>query len=245
MSRNHWRRSHLPLAILLALSLSPGCATVPGAASNESGRGDREIRLLALGDSYTIGEGVAPADRWPVQLSALLRSAGLSVGEPTILARTGWTTADLRAAMEAQGLWQGAVERPYDLVTLLIGVNDQYRGGAAASYRPAFRALLARVVELAGGEPERVIVVSIPNWGLTPFAAGRDRMRITAEIAAFNRANREVTQAAGVTYVDISHISDRVPDAPALTAPDGLHPSAEQYRLWAEAALPAARAAIP
>lgn len=180
-------------------------------------------RYLALGDSYTIGESVDPGERFPVQLAR-----ALNLGEPQIIARTGWTTDELNAAIDAAN-----PQGPFDLVTLLIGVNNQYRGRSADEYRTQFAALLQRAVGFAGGDPSRVIVVSIPDWGVTPFAEGRDRAKIATEIDQFNAVNREEAQRAGAKWVDITPIS-RGSDA-ALVAADGLHPSGKQYAEWAKA----------
>ncbi|HEX7348180.1 MAG TPA: GDSL-type esterase/lipase family protein [Rhodanobacteraceae bacterium] len=196
--------------------------------------------FLALGDSYTIGEGVAPADRWPAQMAARLRESGTSVADPTIVATTGWTTGELAAALDAATL-----APPYALVTLLIGVNNQYRGLPLVAYRNEFRALLTRAVAWAGAVASRVVVVSIPDWGVTPFAAqsGRDRAAVAREIDAFNAAAQAATIAAGAQWVDITAVS-RSPAAADECAADGLHPSAAQYARWAEAILPIARAAL-
>ena len=184
--------------------------------------------FLALGDSYTIGEGVDAKDRWPAQLVRQLRTQGISVSDPTIVARTGWTTDELLAAIDPAHL-----APPYDLVTLLIGVNDQYRGGSAADYRPRFRELLDRAVQLAGGNPRHVIVLSIPDWSVTPFAAGRDRAAIGRAIEAFNAVNREEANGRGARRVDITESSRAADRDPCLVAGDGLHPSAEMYEQWA------------
>ena len=191
-------------------------------------------RFLALGDSYTIGESVAPSERWPVVLS---RRLGLP--EPQIIARTGWTTDELGAAID-----EAQPAGPFDLVTLLIGVNDQYRGRDVENYRKEFVILLRRAIEFAGGEAGRVIVVSIPDWGVTPFAADRDRSQIAKEIDRFNLVNRDETNRAGARYADIVATSRQARDEPALTAADRLHPSAEMYRRWVEIILPAARLAV-
>jgi lysophospholipase L1-like esterase len=198
-------------------------------------------RYLALGDSYTIGESIAPAGRWPVQLAALLRRRGVAIGEPEIVARTGWTTAELAAGIDA-----AAPRGPFALVSLLIGVNDQYRGGRPQDYRAGFTALLRRAIAFAGGEPGRVIVLSIPDWSVTPFAAesGRDLPRIAREIRQFNDVNREETRRAGARYVDITPVSQRALGDRALLAGDGLHPSAAMYAEWARLALPEAAAAL-
>ena len=190
------------------------------------------IRYLALGDSYTIGESVAENERWPKQLAAMLSEKNIQT-EVTIIARTGWTTEEL---------WQGIQASPpqgtYDLVSLLIGVNNQYRGYSVDEYREQFRFVLNKSIEYAGGDVNRVIVLSIPDWGVTPFAAGRHVDVISKEIGIFNTVNREETEAAGAHYVDITPISRQVLDDPALVAVDGLHPSGKMYTLWAEKALP-------
>jgi lysophospholipase L1-like esterase/phosphohistidine phosphatase SixA len=192
----------------------------------------RPARFLALGDSYTIGEAVAPAERWPNVLAEELK-----IGEPQIIARTGWTTDELNAAIDA-----AAPQGPFDLVTLLIGVNNQYRGRDAEEYRREFKALLGRAAGFAGGDAGKVIVLSIPDWGVTPFAEGRDRGKIAAEIDRFNAINGQEARSAGARYVDVTAIS-RESDR-ALVAGDGLHPSARQYRRWAGLVLPEARAVL-
>jgi lysophospholipase L1-like esterase len=194
------------------------------------------LRFLALGDSYTIGESVDPAQRWPVQLAAAIRAAGLDLADPVIIARTGWTTNELAAAIQAD-----PPAGPYDLVSLLIGVNNQYRGYDLASYRAEFRQLLAQAIEFAGGDVEKVVVLSIPDWGVTPFAEGRDRALIAADIDAFNAVNRRESQAAGVRYLDITLISRQAANNPDLLAADGLHPSAEMYARWVADLLPLAQ----
>lgn len=189
-------------------------------------------RYFALGDSYTIGESVDPEERFPHQLA---RELGLS--EPLIIAKTGWTTDELGNALDTVRL-----AGPYDLVTLLIGVNNQYRGRDAEQYRGEFAELLRRAIGFAGDDATKVVVVSIPDWGVTPFAEGRDRAKIAAEIDHYNAINREEASRAGARYVDITPIS-RGGD-PALVAGDGLHPSGKQYGEWVKLILPEARAAL-
>ena len=199
------------------------------------------MQFLALGDSYTIGESVAPEERWPVQLGALLRAEGLNVGDPTIIATTGWTTDELSAAIDRANP-QGA----FDLVSLLIGVNNQYRGRGQDEYREQFAALLQRAIGFAGGNPARVLVLSIPDWGVTPFAARleRDPAAVAADIDAFNAINRAETERPGAHYVDVTPFSREAAHDPSLLADDGLHPSGRMYAEWARLALPAARAAL-
>lgn len=229
---------------LLALTLMSllGFACAGGAPSSGEPVKGESLRYLALGDSYTIGEGVSPAERWPVQLAALLRRQGITVGEPEIIARTGWTVAELSAGMDA-----AAPQGPYDLVTLLIGVNDQYRGADPEAYRPAFARMLARATALAGGDTRRVVVLSIPDWGVTPFArqSGRDPARIAAEIDRFNIVNRQEAEKAGIRFVDITPLSRRAGEEAGLLAPDGLHYSGAMYGEWAGVVLPVAVEAIP
>lgn len=197
------------------------------------------IRFLALGDSYTIGEAVPESERWPVQLAALLRASGVQVAEPQIIAKTGWTTDELSA-----GIDRVDPQGPFEVVSLLIGVNNQYRGRNLDEYRAEFVALLNRAVNFAGGQPQRVLVLSIPDWGVTPFANPTERERIAKEIDAFNAVNAEEAARLGTRYVDVTPISRRAADEPNLIASDGLHPSGAMYTEWAQLALPEACAAL-
>ena len=197
-----------------------------------------QLSYLALGDSYTIGEGVDAAGRWPVQLAAALRTHGIDLADPRILATTGWTTDELWAAMDAAeplGAW--------DFVSLLIGVNNQYRGRSVDDYVGEFHRLLRRAIALAGDRVDRVLVLSIPDWGVTPFAiqSGRDRIRIADELDACNAAARDACAARGIAFVDITPASRALGGAPEMLADDGLHPSAAMYVEWMRLALPAAR----
>jgi lysophospholipase L1-like esterase len=198
-----------------------------------------DLRFLALGDSYTIGESVAADDRWPMQLAASLRAEGISVADPTIIAQTGWTTANLSDAID-----RAKPVGPYPLVGLLIGVNNQFQGRGADEYRKQYADLVQRSIGFAGGDASHVIVLSIPDWGATPFAAGQDRAKIGAEIDRFNAICREETVRAGARYVDVTPISRQAPKDAALVAEDGLHPSAKMYAEWVKLALPEAKAAL-
>jgi lysophospholipase L1-like esterase len=222
------------LLALLALVVLLGAAPPAPSAG-------KPARFLALGDSYTIGEGLVPAERWPVQLTALLRQKGVAMEEPRIIARTGWTVPDLADAVTA-----ARPQGPFALVTLQIGVNDQYQGADSERYRPAFAALLKRAVALAGGDPKRVVVLSIPDWSVTPFAGetGRDRARTAAEIERFNRVDREETAKAGARWVDVTPSSRKAAADRSLLAPDGLHPSGAMYGEWARLALPEVMGAL-
>jgi len=192
-------------------------------------------RVLALGDSYTIGEGVPEAERWPVQLAARLAQDGVACAAPTIVARTGWTTDELLAAIEQTNL-----APPYDLVTLLIGVNNQYRGYPPEQYRREFDALLERALGLAGGNAAHVVVLSIPDWGVTPFArsAGRDAARIARDLDGYDAIARELARARGVAYIDVTATTRARGAEPDMLTSDGLHPSGRMYALWTEAVLP-------
>jgi lysophospholipase L1-like esterase len=195
--------------------------------------------ILFLGDSYTIGEGVAEVERWPSHLLAMLGEGGVGAPEGVVVARTGWTADELREAIEGRRgeLAPGA---PYPLVTLLVGVNDQYRGGEPEAFRPSYRRVLAEAVGFAWGDPRRVVVPSIPDWGVTPFAQGRDRAAIAGGIDGFNAVVREEVERMGGRFVDITPLSRERGADPAFLAEDGLHYSGAMYRLWAARLLPAA-----
>jgi len=192
------------------------------------------IRYLALGDSYTIGESVPENERWSILLAGLLGQNG-HPAEVAIIARTGWTTTELWEGIQAR-----EINPPYDLVSLLIGVNNQYRGYDTDEYREQFVFLLKKSIDYAGGNPSRVIVLSIPDWGATPFASGRDRAQIAKDIDAFNAVNRAETEKAGAPYVDVTPVSREAVNDPSLIAGDGLHPSGKMYAEWAKLALPVA-----
>ncbi|KQQ78778.1 lysophospholipase [Xanthomonas sp. Leaf131] len=199
------------------------------------------LRYLALGDSYTIGEGVAVAQRWPVQLVEGLRAYGWNVAPPQIIATTGWTTDELQAGIDT-----AAPQGPFDLVSLLIGVNNQYRGRSLDEYRSQFDALLQRAIGLAAGRAAHVFVLSIPDWGLTPFAhaQGADAALIAAQIDAFNSVASDLCAKRGVRFVDITATSRDGGDAADMLVEDGLHPSGAMYARWTALALPAARDAL-
>jgi len=178
------------------------------------------LSYLALGDSYTIGEGVPEAGRWPVRLAQALREEGIALEAPRIIA-------------EPLG--------PFDFVTLLIGVNNQYRNRSAVGYAGELHTLLKRAIKFAHGRADRVMVLSIPDWGVTPFARDdkRDAATIGAEIDAFNAAARKVCEGEGVAFDDITPCSRE--HGASMLAEDGLHPSADMYALWSQQALPVAR----
>jgi lysophospholipase L1-like esterase len=196
------------------------------------------ISYLALGDSYTIGESVAPDGRWPEQLARALREESIALEAPRIIATTGWTTDELDAAIDAaQPLGH------YGFVSLAIGVNNQYRGRDVENYRGEFAGLLERAIGFADNRASRVMVLSIPDWGITPFgvASGRDVARIARELDAYNAVAREVCAQHGISFVDITPISRERGAEPVMLAEDGLHPSAAMYAAWTQLALPIAR----
>jgi lysophospholipase L1-like esterase len=188
--------------------------------------------FLALGDSYTVGQSMRERERWPVQLAGALRERGIQVADPEIIARTGWTTADLLRAIEANGDLGS-----YDLVSILIGVNDQFQGLSIEGYRARFRELLALAIKAAKGNPERVIVLSIPDWSYTPYGESLGDAEVSAKIDEFNTIAREEGDLAGVNFFDITPTTrPRIYDA-ELFADDGLHPSGKMYSTWVEVIL--------
>ncbi|HEU4556493.1 MAG TPA: SGNH/GDSL hydrolase family protein [Longimicrobium sp.] len=221
------------IRISVALAVAGACM---GASADGGKPVSGRLRYLALGDSYTIGEGVEPAERWPVRLAAMLSERGVDVGDPEIIATTGWTTDELSAAVD-----QADPRGPYALVSLLIGVNNQYRGRTADEYRDEFRGLLRRAIGFAGGDASRVVVVSIPDWSVTAFAEGRERAQIAREVDEFNAVNREIARELGAHWVDVTPTSRRMAGA---VVGDGLHPSGAQYREWTELVFPAALKAL-
>jgi lysophospholipase L1-like esterase len=223
------RFSGLLVALLLVLAAC-GDDDVAVTTTTTTTEPKQPIRVLALGDSYTIGESVAEADRWPVQLAGQLEAAGYPSVEVEIVARTGWTTFELDA-----GIDRADPQGPYDLVTLLIGVNNQFRDLDPEEYRAEFVALLQRAGGFSSGP---VLVVSIPDWGVTPFGERYDPAAVGEAIDLFNSIGREESEARGVPFVDITPTS-RSGD-PALVADDGLHPSGSQYTAWVREILPVA-----
>ncbi|WP_343745257.1 SGNH/GDSL hydrolase family protein [Chitinophaga sp.] len=184
--------------------------------------------FLALGDSYTIGESVAETERFPAQTVRLLRQKGIAVNDAKIVATTGWTTDELE-----KGIREARITGTFDLVTLLIGVNNQYRGRSLEEYREQFTQLLQQAIDFAGHQPSHVIVLSIPDWGVTPFAADRDRAAIAREIDAFNTAAKDIAAAHGAHWLDITPYTREAARDTSLVAADGLHPSGKDYARWA------------
>lgn len=188
---------------------------------------------LALGDSYTIGEQVPTAENFPHQLVTMLNAQGLKVSEPIIIATTGWTTDELAAAIKERN-----VQDTFSFVTLLIGVNNQYRGRDLDNYRQEYTQLLDTAISYANGHVNNVFVLSIPDWGVTPFAEGRDRAQIAKDIDAYNAACKDITLAHKCHYLDITDSTRKNGTTPVYLAEDGLHPSGKEYKIWAERLAP-------
>lgn len=187
---------------------------------------DREVRMLALGDSYTIGESVKMTERWPHQFVARLTDLGFDVKTPDYIATTGWTTRDLLEGIEA-GLDR---EKDYNLVSILIGVNNQYQGKVISVYEPELREIIDQAMEIVDQDAKRVFILSIPDYAYTPF--GKGDPKISKEIDAYNAINRRVAVDYGIAWFDITPISRKGLDESGLLARDELHPSGEQYGAW-------------
>jgi len=229
------------LSAILFSFLTSGCTkqapminepAINQATNPSSGTGN--FTYLALGDSYTIGEAVKQTESFPYQLQSLLKNQNINVANPKIIATTGWTTDELQTAIKKENL-----NGSYSFVTLLIGVNNQYRDYPISTYKKEFAELLQTAINYAGGNKSRVFVVSIPDWGVTPFGknSGRNPQTIASEIDNFNAANQEITLAAGINYTNITPASRNATTDISLIADDGLHPSAKMYGQWAGALL--------
>lgn len=189
--------------------------------------------FLALGDSYTIGESVGQNERWPEQLTLELAEKSIALAPPTIIAKTGWTTDELQ-----DGINQAPLDYPYDWVSLLIGVNNQYRGLDIETFKEEFENLLSQAIIFSGNKNAHVFVISIPDWGVMPFAKSQNQEKIATEIDDFNQAIYEICIHNNIRFVDITPISRQVSNHPEWIATDGLHPSGEQYAQWVKELLP-------
>jgi len=230
----------MPLAKKIALIIG-GCILFGGRKAPMQD----PLTYLALGDSYTIGQSVSEDDRYPAQVVRRLRSDGFYYTAPDIIAATGWTTGDLLNAMPDSTLDRppnGPKDRHYHVVSLLIGVNDQYRAYTQSEYRTRFTELLQRSIHLAGDNPSHVIVLSIPDYSVTPFVQGRDRAYIAAQIDSFNVINKEVAISYHTAWLDITGESRKAAYDPSLIASDSLHFSGKEYAIWAEMMEPVMRA---
>jgi lysophospholipase L1-like esterase len=192
----------------------------------------RPLEYLALGDSYTIGEAVQTSENFPNQLCQLLKEKGIGILPPRIIAKTGWTTDELINAITEAGREKPLPEN-YDIVTLLIGVNNQYRGRPLKEYEQEFTTLLKKAIVFAGDQPQHVIVLSIPDWGVTPFAEGQNREEIARSIDSFNRVNLAASRMFNAQYLDITPLTREAGTNNSLIAQDGLHPSGADYKRWA------------
>jgi lysophospholipase L1-like esterase len=191
---------------------------------------EKKHTFLALGDSYTIGEAVPENECWPMQLVEMLNAAGKPFSKPQIIATTGWTTDELMNAIRVENP-QGT----FDLVSLLIGVNNQYRGYSKELYAKEFEDLLNQAIDFAGKIANHVVVVSIPDWGATPFAEDRNREEIALEIDQYNSINHDISRTMGVHYIDITSGSRLAISDKTLVTSDNLHPSGSEYLKWANA----------
>lgn len=183
---------------------------------------------LALGDSYTIGEQVAFAENFPNQTVQLLRKTGFAFFGAEIIAKTGWTTDELSSAVENTVTLEN-----YDIVSLLIGVNNQYRGRSTNEFKIEFEHLLQTAIQFAANKPYRVFVLSIPDWGVTPFAAGRDIKQVAEEIDAYNYICETSAREFQTNFINITPSQRADGTKTAFLAPDGLHPSGNEYKKWA------------
>lgn len=184
------------------------------------------LSYLALGDSYTIGQGVSPNERYPNLLADTLEQLGIPMHKPQIIAETGWTTANLITAID-----NAQINTTFDFVSLLIGVNNQYQHKPIAEYQQQFEQLLQKAIVFANNDTSKVVVLSIPDYGYTPFGQA-NQATISAQIAEFNAINKAIANAYGVQYFDITPISQQALLQPNLVATDELHPSGEMYKQW-------------
>lgn len=196
-------------------------------------------KYLALGDSYTIGEAVAADERWPHILQGRLVGDGIKVELPIIIATTGWTTDELQAAIDKE-----KPSKNYDLVSLLIGVNNQYRGYPIEQYKKEFESLLQQAIAFAQDRADRTFVLSIPDYGVTPFAASKDPAKIARELDEYNAIAKSICDKYRVAFVDITPGSRRASEEPTLVAEDGLHPSGKMYKEWVDAAYPVVKSML-
>jgi lysophospholipase L1-like esterase len=220
------------LALLVMMSFF-ACSSSNSDSKNQMGDTKRPLKYLALGDSYTIGEGVAEEDRYPNQLvKRLNEELDLTINQPVIIAKTGWTLDELEKGIKRSK----SITPPYDLVTLLIGVNNQYRGKAVEEYKIEFEKMLLQAIGFAGNLPNHVIVLSIPDWGITPFALEKevDQSKIASEIDAYNDAKKTICKQFGVFYIDITANYRTVGAQPEMVVEDKLHPRGLVYAFWAD-----------
>ncbi len=196
------------------------------------------MKWLALGDSYTVGEDVRPDESWPAQVNRRIARV-LPGARVDVIAKTGWATCDLLLALD-----ETPPAEDYAFVALLIGVNDQYRGRAVAAFSEDLQRLLRRAIACAGGRVERTLVIAIPDWSVTPFAASRDRAALATALDTLNRLVADAAKRFGMPWLDIVDLSRRAATDPAWLAPDGLHPSGAMYAAWADRIAPVITRAV-
>lgn len=226
-------------ALFIYIALISGCSKKddPGNAYHPSST-EAGAKFLALGDSYTIGQSVTEAERWPVLFVKSLKEAGIQYRSPDIIATTGWTTRDLIFSVD-----NAKPATDYDMVSLMIGVNNQFQGQSIDAYRTEFRSLLNKSIALANGKVEHVFVLSIPDWGATPYGES-DRASIAKEIDAFNAVAKDECGKQKVLFIDITPISRQVADDPLLLARDNLHYSGKMHQRWVDAVIPLIKSRI-
>ena len=222
--------------ILIGLIILTGCVkkadTLPGSAMDPGARTNNipsvdTLAYLALGDSYTTGAYVTTPESYPYQLIRSLNAQSFQLANPIEIAKPGWTTDDLISAISANGIGNAK----FHFVTLLIGVNDEARGLSQSNYKIKFTQLLNTAINFANGNASHVFVLSIPDWGVMPFANGQENT-IGPQIDSFNKINEAASRQAGVNYLDVTAISRMAAIDPTLIASDGLHPSGKMYRMW-------------
>ncbi|MEM7659843.1 MAG: SGNH/GDSL hydrolase family protein [Bacteroidota bacterium] len=222
----------LPILLLGCLN---GCTPPPEMPNTPPPPPSAPATYLALGDSYTIGESVAESERWPAQLATQLQDSGIEGYDPRIVAKTGWTTKELMDAIEAE-----QVTDTFGLVSLLIGVNNQFRRYSFETYEAEFPMLLETAIGFAGGDTSRVFVVSIPDYGVTPFGQSQSvpPETVAEELDKYNSFAKQHSASLGIPFIDITPISREALDRPELIATDRLHPSGLMYREWVEVIYP-------
>jgi lysophospholipase L1-like esterase len=217
----------LSLAVFIYCA-KPNMSVASLNTSQDKALHDAPLRYLALGDSYTIGQSVAVTERFPYLTTVLLRQQNIAIADPEYIATTGWTTEDLLTAIHQQENLG-----TFDVVSLLIGVNDQYQQLDTAGYRARFAQLLEQAIALAGNRLHRVFVLSIPDYSATPFVAPESKARVHTEIESFNAINKEITRGRNITYIDITTLTRAAATDASLLASDGLHYSGKEHQKWA------------
>ncbi|MDR6301188.1 SGNH/GDSL hydrolase family protein [Mesonia maritima] len=222
------------LLLAFAIIFFSSCGSISEISENK-----KSLSYLALGDSYTIGERVAEEKRWPIQLAEALREDGFSIQSPKIIAKTGWRTDELLSAMNKE-----LSNEKYDLVSVLIGVNNQYQGKSIETYQEELERILEEAITHSKFGKEGVFVLSIPDYGVTPFGLKSDKQNISKEVAEFNKVCKATCRDFGIPFYNITDISLEAETDSTLVADDGLHPSGEMYKRWVTKILPQVKALI-